>query len=241
MASDLLSIVMVLHFAPDAKIRVVSKLPDEFNSKTDYSLGCEAPKVGSFPAIHVFGKSPEDKHYIFKLLWHLPFSTEMKEALSVNLAMPITIEEEKLTTNKRPNKDSIVSITKCFIHLENSVNVGIEFFKTVFAASFTSCQYILKTRKRWSEIPQIENIKISDKIEVIKGWRQLAYRDGVNFFIAPDPKGGFRMLAVNAWIPKDDRQLWIHSVGYMAQYRSKEDAISHAKEIEVQKERTPTN
>lgn len=124
-----------------------------------------------------------------------------------------------------------------------TLNSVLRPFNTIpdgFTRAIHLCEEILDVyRINSSTIPESERIwdaaekrgKFAILNELIFGWRPFAMRDGIQYILCPSMRGKGQWNIVSRdshlfTIPPDEKQLFLHSSGFIASYENYEDALS---------------
>jgi len=83
----------------------------------------------------------------------------------------------------------------------------------------------------WGQVKKNGRVALWDSTEFIVGWQDHAERDGINFLITPNLRGGYQITSRDSRafpIPEHPSQTFLHNSRFTASYPTFDEAFDHA-------------
>lgn len=120
------------------------------------------------------------------------------------------------------------------IRMLNNVDGGFEIAlqiadAAIKAARQTAIQRIA-AENTWRTLEKRNCYAVHDSLEFVVGWQELAEKEGVNFLLMQNPRGGYQIYSRDSSkfpIPPHESQTFLHNSKFTATYPTKELAITH--------------
>lgn len=161
------------------------------------------------------------------------FTRQEKELLCKYLFEHVSMVD---TTGEKADHAGVPTLSRIIRGLngvENGFDMAMQVaFAAVLSAINAAKQKIAATAL-WEKVEKYDGYAINDSPNFISGWQELAKEEGINYLITPNREPGkYQILSRdsdNFPVPVHEKQT--HNGGWMAVYKSLEDAVEHVKII----------
>lgn len=235
-ANEVWAVSLLLHLFPNTPVeRVETPSEADFSDRTTVLIGIGSryePELNNYD-------DPETPAPVL-VLKH--FFESRFPRLSGLLEQYFTAESA-LATNEIQQPGRETSAIETIIRTCNRLQPE-EAFTTALAIMNVLLQnQIDKARRRialediWKTVLIKNQVAVHHGPEFIADWYDIAPESGVNYLITAAPLGGFQLRSRDFKtfpIPPDGRQTFLHSTGFLATYRTLDDALFHAFSLQFQ-------
>lgn len=132
---------------------------------------------------------------------------------------------------------TINSIIRCCNNLpkDTAFQTALGIMSTALDAQLATIYNRIDSERIWQTVSITGQVAIYDSTQFIVGWHELAEESGVNYLVSPNLRGGYQITSRDSKafpIPPDPRQTFRHNSGFLAAYKTLEEATDHAMEIQ---------
>lgn len=158
----------------------------------------------------------------------------VKEILKKRLFSPVMRIDEGVKDTTGISFNSMIRVQNS---RENGFDHAVEIAKNVYEGYRITAWEAVDGERRWRQLKSpVKGIKIMEDTAVIPQWKELAFKQDVKFLITPNIRiSGTHNLITRSTdeivIPEDDKQVFRHPSGFMASYRSVNDALYIAQKL----------
>lgn len=117
------------------------------------------------------------------------------------------------------------------IDAPNAFDMALNVMSAALEAQFASAHKQVRGEQLWQAAEKRGKVAVHDSTEYIVDWGVLAEKEGINYLVTPNQRGGYQIASRDSQqfpIPPDPRQTFRHNSGFIAAYATVEDAIEHA-------------
>jgi hypothetical protein len=156
----------------------------------------------------------------------------VKQKIMKSLFMPISDVD---CGNATGGPGHINGLIRSLNQMPDGFNTAIVILERLIEAAIQTAKNAVEHESVWESLEKDKFgiFRVSDHPTPILGWKELAEKEGIIFYVHP-ARGGYGITSRNTElfkIPADSRQTFLHASQFTAVYAERAHALAHAQEL----------